>query len=290
MPTRSDWSLSLGGRLRSLAVAREAGLALVATDDSRLTLVDPTGRIAAQASLPGPTAALAAADDGSSFAVACNSRSGPGLAIRLDASLRATGAFPRPSAVTAVALDGFGQVLLVADQRVNLRAYGPAGDELRRWETPRPLFHLAFVPGSPLLVGAADFGFVGGLDLRTDAWVWRDQPLNHVGGLAVAGDGTLTLAAGFRAGVQGYDRAGRKRGRPEAFPPARSVCLSYDAGRAVLLAIDGAVVGTDPDARERFRWPPPSPTTVVGLALSWAGDRVWVAGSDGELICRSFVG
>lgn len=284
MSRPDDWSLALGNKVRGLAVAREAGSCLAVEEDGRLSLLGPDGRLTARARLSAVPTAMAAADDGSTFAVALPDSQG-GRAIRLDATLSPIVEVPRSATITALALDAFGVTLAVADARVNLRCYDRDGAEIRRWTAPRPLVHLAFAVGVATLVGAADFGFVGGLDLRADTWAWRDLPLNHVGGIAAAGDGSSYFAAGFRAGLQRYDKAGRKVGNAEAFPANRCVSASYDGRRVAVLALDGSVVGMTADGGPWFRWPH-APGVVANVCLSLVGDRVWGA-AGGEVWCRS---
>ena len=133
---------------------------------------------------------------------------------------------------TAAALDSLGQYLAVADNRGRVYVFNHLSKLVFKVTCPRPLHHLAFVPGAPFLVGSSDFGLVTCFD-TSGKQMWRDGLVAHVGSLAVNGDGTEMVLACFSEGLQRYNVAGQNQGRVSVPEPCRLAAISYD-GRHVL--------------------------------------------------------
>jgi hypothetical protein len=173
--------------------------------------------------------AACASDDGSSLAAVGEH----GEVWRLMPDLTPRGITRLKQRATACALDSFGRSLAVADSGAELWIFNATGKLVCRTTTPRPLFHLAFIPEQPLLVGCADFGFIGCFDL-TGQCVWRDGLVSHVGGLAVNGDGSRIVLACFSDGLRSYDSDGKQDAPVALDEPCRLVAMSYDGRRIVI--------------------------------------------------------
>ena len=83
-----------------------------------------------------------------------------------------------------------------------------------------PLSHLCFVPGRPIMVGAAAFGMLVGIELERSRSqggldpeiIWQDRLMSNVGRLALDGEGSMILASCFTLGIQRFDLTGRNEG------------------------------------------------------------------------------
>lgn len=244
---RPLWSRSTDARLGGLSLAREAGL-LLAWDESRtLYLWDQNGALQArEAIVPTPVAA-AISDDGSRVVVAGKE----GEVWLLNGRLQLQFDFRVIARPQAVALEPLGRFFAVADRDRRTCIY-PASSRLSaRFETPRPLRHLLFVPERTLLLGAAEFGFVGGFDLA-GAGVWKDVFVSHIGSLAHASRGQMTVLSCYSDGLRRYDGNGQTvlpHLAPESCRLAAvnddgtRVFAATETGKLLLLSADGAPLG-----------------------------------------------
>lgn len=135
---------------------------------------------------------------------------------------------------TAVAMEPLGRRVAVADAGGTLHLMDARGRTLWKATTPRPLYHLAFVPEKPVLIGAADFGLVLCFGASGEC-LWRDGLVAHVGSLAVSGDGSCVLLACFSDGLYCYNTDGPQQQRIPLESPCRFAALSY-AGDHLLTA------------------------------------------------------
>src|SRR5436309_2156473 len=155
------WTHRLAATPGGVALARESGHALAWDQNGWLVLLGRNGRLQAQTRLDAGIAAAVISDDGSAVADADDRGTvtwrTPDLAVRWRHRLNR-----RP---TALALDGLGRALAVADASGALQLF--AADGQAPWppmDLPRPLIHLAFAPTAPALFAAADFGLVTCVD------------------------------------------------------------------------------------------------------------------------------
>ncbi len=277
------WSFRTPGPPRGLALAREKGYALAWDDGQWLSLVNGAGERQAQLRTPWPVAAAACADDGSAYAAAGGAGAlrwlAPDLTTRWHRTLR------RPA--VAAALDPFGQYLAVSDAGASLHLFDRDGRTVWEVQTPRPLHHLAFVPEAPTLLGSADFGFVGGFDVKGQV-VWRDGLVVHVGSLATSGDGGRVVLACFSEGLRVYTSGGGREGPVTLKEPCRLAALSFDgrttlvAGRATHLLLL--------DARGKARGIHLLDAAAVAVALTALGERAVVAQADGRIVALDLRG
>src|SRR6266849_7496114 len=145
------WTHALANPARGLALAREKGWVLAWDNQDWLYLLNQAGERQAQMHAPGKLVAAACADDGSAY-VAVGGQGeiwwlAPDLSSRWERSV--------PNSVTALAVDPFGQYLAVADAGSHLSLFDCQGKPGIRVQTPRPLYHLAFVPTAPFLVAGS---------------------------------------------------------------------------------------------------------------------------------------
>lgn len=232
------WSQAIPAPLRGLILARERETILAWDGQDGLYLFNHAGTIQAQRPVPAPIAAADCAEDGSAYAIAGGGAGFSSVAgsmiCWLAPDLSSRWQRPLPQRVTAVAVEPLGRGVAVADAGGTLRLMDARGRMQWQATTPRPLHHLAFVPETPVLVGAADFGLV----LRFGAsgeCLWRDGLVAHVGSLAVNGDGSSVLLACFSDGLYRYSAAGPEQQRIPLDAPCHLAALSY-AGDCLLTA------------------------------------------------------
>src|SRR5262245_56729849 len=168
------------------------------------------------------------ADDGS-MAAAVGS-AGQVWWLAPDLTTRRERSIPAPA--MTVATDSFGQYFAVSDRDGGLHLLDHNGRALGKFQTPRPVQHLAFVPGQPHLAAAADLGWAGCLDLTTGNWLWTDRPVSNIGSLTVAGGGEPLLLGCFSIGVRRYSSGGY-RASTNLPKPCGLIALSFDGGKGV---------------------------------------------------------
>jgi hypothetical protein len=268
------WTLPLDETPRGLALPREAGGPFVWTEQGGLVTLDRKGTVQARTRLGGLVTTAAAADDGSGFAAAADGQFG-----LFAPDLRPRWQRPARHPITALALDSFGRFLAAADAQGRLELFDRDGKRVAQVESPRPLHHLAFVPGAPALVGAAEFGLLARLDLPAAEWGWRTGVAAHVGGLAVPDSGDPILVACFSAGLRHFSGGGKSLHMPAL--PCRALAVTHDARLAVLLGLDDSLTGLTPTGESVFTARRDRP--VAGLALAPLGDVVYLATADGAV-------
>ncbi len=271
-------SLSTAARLLGLALAREAQRLLAWDEGRSLYLWDLEGRLHARAVLLTAPACAAISDDGSQVLVA--DREGGLTWLNHQLELRFNQELPVRSGVVGLALEALGRYAVVstADQLSFLLTR--TGNLVAKTEMPRPLKHLAFVPGQRCFIGAADFGLVTCID-SVGKVLWRDTPVSHVGAVGVSGAGPKVWLACFSSGLQGYDRSGKNLGTLTTSRPCCLVCVDWagerilvadDAGTLSLLKPDGQVLGELPTNR-----------AVTALVLGALGDLGACGHADGTV-------
>jgi hypothetical protein len=128
-----------------VALAREKGSLLAWDENNWLYLLNRRGERQTQVHGTAALTAACSADDGSAYAALGSRGEVWWLAPDLMPRWQRTVPFPP----LAAALDPFGQYLAVSDARGHLHLFDRNGRPRCRVETPRPLYHLAFVPEAP---------------------------------------------------------------------------------------------------------------------------------------------
>ena len=203
------WSQHTDAPLRGLVLARERNCALAWDAANWLYLFNARGERQAQVHLRGQVVGAACADDGQSFAAV--SAEGKVWMLAPDLMPRWERSLGHPGLVLVLA--SLGEQLAVADSSGSVHFF--AADGMLSWKIPlpRPLRHLAFIPGKPLLVGCADFGLVACINAAGTV-VWRDGLVAHTGSLACSDEGGLIAVACYGDGLWCYDLAGTKASSP----------------------------------------------------------------------------
>jgi len=270
------WSQTVTGGPRGLVLAREKNQVLVWDEGQTLSLFHLLGQLQSQRRLSGTILHACAADDGSSFVAVSTAGElwwlAPDLTIRWQQKLSC--------AVLAVALDSYGNYLALADERGRVNLITRAGERLLKLACARPLRHLAFAPGMPIIFGSADYGLVCAMDLLGH-WRWRDGLVAHVGSLAVRGTDAQVVLSCFSSGLQRYQADGRNLGATSVNESCQLVAISFDGQRTLvvgptqlhLLAENGQVLATHRPSKP-----------VLAVALTALGEHAVVAQAGGPVM------
>ncbi len=271
---RTTWTYDLRQPCRGLSLAREKRRLLVWDAQPWLYLLDHAGALQAQRRLSFTVTAACAADDGSAYAVVGEHGEVHWLAPDL---------MPRwervvPERALAAALDSHGQYLLVSEQRGRVHCFDRLGRKIGHIISPRPLYHLAFVPEASLIVGCSDFGLIGCFDLAGQ-WCWRHGPVSHLGGLAVGTQFAVTACYTHGLHFFGLDASCLP---PPVTWPCRQVSLSFDGQLALIAWLDRQLHLVSPSGQKLLTVPVDD--TVVALSLHALGDSAVVALAEGRIL------
>jgi outer membrane protein assembly factor BamB len=271
------WTLDFGAGTRSLGLAREKGWAIAGDRKDRLHLFSRSGRLEAQRQAPGRLALVAAADDGSVYVGAGGRNEIWGLAPDLSVRWRRQAA----DQILSVAIDPFGRYLAFADARGSFTLLDQRGGVCFQIHCPRPLYHLAFVPEAPVVIGCANYGLILCVDIAGRT-IWRDGPVAHIGSLSLSGDGSSLILASYTDGLRRYNQAGQSQG-----------CLSLgDTCRLAAVAFDGSVILaagmshrlTMLDRAGQIVWRRELESTPSALALGPLGEYGIAALANGKVV------
>src|SRR4051794_12236883 len=274
--------------LKGLSFAREAGRILAWDEGNQLYLLSAQGESLSFSRVPHRIAAGAISDEGSLIALLGDGEDASLLLLDADFDVKVER--PAPTESSFLTIDPHGRYVAVGSRlgAVNfLNRYGrPAG----RLETIQPIAHLCFLADRPLLIGAAAFGMLVGVEVMAGRGsgrlepeiLWQDRLMSNVGRLTVSGDGGMILASCFTHGIQRFDLRGRNEGSyhlggtvSHAVPdfPGRSIA-------AATLEADLALMNSAGNVRWRTQLPRP----VIALEMDPLGRYVIYGHATGEIV------
>jgi hypothetical protein len=271
------WTHALAHPARGLSLTREKGWLLAWDTEDWLYLLNSAGERQAQVKSAAKLAAAAGADNGSAYVAA----GANGEIWWLTPDLRTRWERTVGVAVTAAALDSFGQYLAVADSQSRLSIFDCHGRQLAQVQSQRPLHHLAFIPGAPFLLGASDYGLAACFDLQGKL-VWRDGLVAHIGSLSVSGMGEKVVLTCFSEGLQLYDSKGKNLGRQSLTEACRLAALTYDGRQLLVAGMTTRLLWLDAEYKVLSNYSLDKPAVAMGL--SPLGDRLVVAVANGSLV------
>lgn len=209
------WTVLTEAPLKGLGLAREAGAVFAWDETDQLYLLGLNGEFRSVARAPGKVTAASISDDGSRIALL-----GEGQRLwLLDADLGVVAERQAPPDPLAIAIDPHGRYVAISSKMSVNHFYSRFGKPAGKFETQQPLAFMTFVPGSPLLIGAAAYGMLMGFELAAGTASrlaaeaqWVERGISGVGRLTTTGDGSMILASCFTHGVQRYDVHGQNDG------------------------------------------------------------------------------
>jgi hypothetical protein len=272
------WSHALANPPRGMVLAREKGWILAWDNQDWLYLLNHAGERQAQMRAPAKLVAASCADDGSAY-VAVGAQ---GEIWWLTPDLRSRWERSVGHSVTAVTADSLGQYMAVADTTGTVTIFDSQGRPGTQFQSTRPLHHLTFLPTSPFLVGASDYGLVVCFDQQGNL-CWRDGLVAHIGSLAVSGSsGGILLLACFTEGLQKYDLAGKNLGRQSLSEASRLAALTFDGSQLIVAGMSNRLLWLDGEYKVLFSHTLEKP--AVSMVLRPLGDGLVVALSNGSLL------
>lgn len=276
MAPRPLWSFSTEAPLTHLALGWEADEVVVADDSGGLYLFDPEGRLKHLTRGLTQITALAFADAGNCVAVGYD---GQKIAL-LDQTLSIAWSITLYDKVIGLALDPFGRHLAVALANRDVRIYTTTRRRVAEIEVVRPLRHLRFSMTQPTLVGAAEDGLLAAYSLFGKP-LWDVRLFATCGDMAVSGDLSHLLLAGFAHGIQRFDAAGTNRGTfiVEGTPARLATC--YDGSRIAVATLERQVYWLDRGGN--LRWAAAAPDDVAALRCDAAGKSIVVGFASGRV-------
>jgi hypothetical protein len=284
----TGWTVVTEAPLKGLSLAREAGRILAWDEGNQLYLLSAQGESLSFSRVQYRIAAGAISDEGSLIALLGDGEDASLLMLDADFDLKVER--PAPTESSFLTIDPHGRYVAVGSRlgAVNfLNRYGrPAG----RLETIQPIAHLCFLPDRPLLIGAAAFGMLVGVEIMVGRGsgrlepeiLWQDRLMSNVGRLTVSGDGGMILASCFTHGIQRFDLRGRNEGSyhlggtvSHAVPdfPGRSIAAATLEGELAIMNSAGNV-----------RWRTRLPRPAIALEMDPLGRYVIHGHATGEIV------
>ena len=290
----TTWTVVTDSPLKGLSFAREAGAILAWDEGNQLYLLNTRGETLSTSRVPNRIIAAAISDEGSLIAVLVEA-DGAGLLL-LSADFDILSERPAPSEASFVTIDPHGRYLAVGTRHNALHLINRHGRPAGRLETMEPLSHLCFVPGRPIMVGAAAFGMLVGIELETSRSqsgldpeiIWQDRLMSNVGRLALDGEASMILASCFTLGIQRFDLTGRNEGSyhlggtvSHAVPdfPGRTIAAATLEGELVLMNSAGNV-----------RWRTRLARPVIALEIDPLGRYMIYGHATGEIVRHDLFG
>ena len=174
----TTWTVVTDSPLKGLSFAREAGTILAWDEGNQLYLLNTRGESLSTSRVPNRIITGAISDEGSLIALLVEA-DGAGLLL-LSADFDVLSERPAPSEASFVTIDPHGRYLAVGTRHNALHLINRHGRPAGRLETMEPLSHLCFVPGRPLMVGAAAFGMLVGIELEPEPVAGRARSRDHL--------------------------------------------------------------------------------------------------------------
>jgi hypothetical protein len=285
---KTIWTVVTDSPLKGLSFAREAGRILAWDDGNQLYLLNLRGETLSTSRVPNRIFTGAISDEGGTIALLVDAEDA-GLLL-LSADFDVVAERPAPSEASFLTIDPHGRYLAVGARHNALYLLTRHGRAAGRLETSEPLSHVCFVPGRPLLVGAAAFGMLVGIALepgrgqgRIDSEIiWQDRLMSNVGRLTLDGAGGMILASCFTLGIQRFDLRGRNEGSyhlggtvSHAVPdfPGRTIA-------AATLEAELALMNSAGNVRWRTRLPRPA----IALEIDPLGRYIIYGHATGEIV------
>ena len=270
------WQFRPDALLTDAAFARESGETFVLDAGGDLYRVGRDGSLLGVNRLREPLTRIAWSDAGTLGAAV----SGDRKLMVFDESLAVLWETTAPDSITGLAVDPYGGYVAASlDDRGSI-IMSRHRKKVASFETIRPLVHLAFLASEPILVAAAEQGLMVGYSLGGER-LWSEKVLSGVGSLAVAGDGSRIVLAGFTHGVPVHDEVGDALGSMMVDGTAVKAAIDIDSSRILVATLEQALYWVDADGDVLWVGQTPEPTLAMAvdpfgefIQPAFAGDGV----------------
>jgi len=273
---RLRWSQLTEAPLAGIGLAREPGVVLAWDHAHNIYLMDMAGTRLHTTRTPVPIHLAAISDDGTQLVVA----SKDGVLWWLDRDLQPRGNVPGHRNLLGIALSPQGELVAASMADSHTFLYDGNGRRLTNLLTHRPLRHMAFLAGQPLLLAAAEYGLAGCYELDGRPR-WQDSLWSSAGHLSATGDGFAILISCFGHGLQRYGLDGTNEGAYHVGGGVARASVDYDGKTFAAATLEGEVFVLNAAGHVLWRQMLPKPAKDV---LIDAAGRVLIYGLEtGEI-------
>jgi hypothetical protein len=184
--------------------------------------------------------------------------------------------------ITALAIAAHGSHIAFSTDAGRLHIVTADRREVAKFETRRPMEHIAFLREEPEMIAAAEFGQMCRYDLRGRE-IWNEQLLNNVGDMCVSDGAKRVLLAAFNHGVQVHNKSGRQLGSFAIDGIPGRVSAAAAGNRIAVLTLENRIFWLNFDGE--IQWAvdisqdPPNHICTGPL-----GDRLFIATRSGCLL------
>lgn len=282
----TSWTILTEGPLKGIGLAREAGTILAWDEADQLYLIDLNGQYRSVTRAPGKVAMATISDDGARVVLLdTNAR-----LWLLDADLGVVAERQGPPDPIRVAIDPHGRYAVVSSRMGTNHFYTRFGKPAGKFESIQALAFVCFLADSPTLIGAADYGMLTAVELRSSMGssrlstetLWLERGVTSVGRLATTGDGSMILVSCFTHGVQRFDLHGNNEGAYHLGGTATHAVPDF-AGRIIVVAtLEGELVVLN--SAGNVRWKSALSRPAIGLETDPLGRYVIYGQNTGEVV------
>jgi hypothetical protein len=272
----TGWTWFAGGGLKAFRLLREKHWVVALDDANRMTLLDSEGTAVADWNAPNDVVGISAAENGERvFAVDRD-----GDIHVLDAGLEPIARFDGPADPIAIACDPLGTHIAVATLSGLNGIMNNRGRATGERETRRPLKHLAFVPSTGEIIGAAENGSLACFDYRGRE-IWIVGGSTSVGDMAIDGNGSTILLACFGMGLERLDGRGDREGTYRLEGAPARVAIDFEGSQILIATLERELLELNFDGVIRNRTE--LDEQPLGVALDPLGRYAVVAFGGGRL-------
>jgi hypothetical protein len=281
LASRTLWSQLTDAPLAGLGFAREAGLVLAFDDSNGLYLFDLAGKLVRSTRTPVPLKFATVSDDGSQIIAVSKDGDLWWLKKGLDPRLH-QGKYRH---LIGVAVSPQGEYLAASMSDSHTFIFNCTGRRCTNLMTHRPLRHLAFLSGSPLLIGVAEYGLAGCYELDGQPR-WQDSLWSSAGHVSASGEGYAILVSCFGHGLQRYGLDGTNEGAYHLGGGVARAVMDYDGKLFAAATLEGEIMVVN--AAGHVLWRQALPKPAHEIAFDPAGKYLIYAQETGAISLLEF--
>ena len=273
---RVAWAFATDAELVELSYARESGELVAVDKSSAMYRLSRSGRILSLSRSVSGVEQLAWCDTGDT-----------GIAISegdrftlVDKDLNPIWSSQSPSSLVAVAIDPYGQNLLLCMENKSNSLVSVDKKKIVQFSTLRPVRFVEFVPDRPLIVTATESEFAG-FDLDGKR-VWDAQLYGNVGDMSVTGKAKTVFFAQYSHGIQALADQGEPHSAFVVEGSPVKVSVAYFGDRLVVATTERHLYWFDADGA--LLWAAETPELVQRLICDPLGEWLIIGFQSGRIL------
>lgn len=273
---RVAWAFATDAELVELTYARESGELIAVDKSSAMYRLSRSGRILSLSRSVSGVEQLAWCDTGDT-----------GIAISegdrftlVDKDLNPIWSSQSPSSLVAVAIDPYGQNLLLCMENKSNSLVSVDKKKIVQFSTLRPVRFVEFVPDRPLIVTATESEFAG-FDLDGKR-VWDAQLYGNVGDMSVTGNAKTVFFAQYSHGIQALADQGEPHSAFVVEGSPVKVSVAYFGDRLVVATTERHLYWFDADGA--LLWAAETPELVQRLICDPLGEWLIIGFQSGRIL------